>query len=51
MQSAFTHPDYATLVDPLFAARKEGEESLRGCKIAKIISELPNLFSIFVHGF
>jgi len=24
MSAGFTHPDYATLVDPLFAARKEG---------------------------
>jgi len=23
--AAFTHPDYATLVGPLFAARKEGK--------------------------
>jgi hypothetical protein len=34
-----THPDYASLVDPLFAARKEGEKYISLSPIPVMLSE------------
>jgi hypothetical protein len=35
----FTHPDNASLVDPLFASRKEGEKSISP-KLSDIVFEI-----------